>query len=90
MFAGVRAGHEISAQLSFPPCAVPVTICPRERRPRSPEVNVESVRNKGGIDDFFDSTDPANRVQPFEEGMSFGLCIRVSITPGALVFNRVC
>ena len=41
------------------------------------------------IYDFFDLTDPGDRVQPFQKLMCFWFMHGVLITPGAIVFTRM-
>jgi len=46
-------------------------------------------RKQSCVDDFFDFTDPADRVQPFEKVISFRFMHGSMITPGAMVFTRM-
>jgi len=73
-FSEVRARDEISAHLRFLSALFP---SPFARVRAAVHVQYFTRGERGvsekqsGVDDFFDLTDPANRVQPFEEVMIF-------------------
>src|SRR5215469_10662860 len=73
MCARVRTGYERSAHLSFLRARFPLPFA-RVGAAVHMQYFTRGERGVGekqsGVDDFFDLTDSANRLQPFEEGMS--------------------